>query len=100
METPENSFFFLSLHHSFGYDCKRFYNLSVINGDTLLHATGRIIHFYNIHTGELRYFKIPNDGCIGHIAVSDLTNFFLKLHGILVSDSSRKPAICCWRKGH
>lgn len=64
---PEN---FLSLDYSFGYDCKRFYNLSVINGDTLLYATGRFLHFLDVYSGELCYFKTPNDGCIGHIAVS------------------------------
>ena len=47
----------LSLCHSLGYDCTRRNNLHVLDARTLLYASGNLLHFLDIETGELRFLR-------------------------------------------
>lgn len=47
----------LSLCHSLGYDCTRRNNLHVLDAQTLLYASGNLLHFLDIETGELRFLR-------------------------------------------
>jgi hypothetical protein len=47
----------LALHHSLGYDCTRRRNLHVVDGSTLLYASGNLLHFLDCDSGELRFLR-------------------------------------------
>ena len=47
----------LSLSHSLGYDCTRRNNLHVVDANTLLYASGNLLHFLDCETGELRFLR-------------------------------------------
>ena len=47
----------LSLSHSLGYDCTRRNNLHVVDENTLLYASGNLLHFLNCGSGELRFLR-------------------------------------------
>ena len=63
----------LTLSHSLGYDCTRRNNLHVLDEKTLLYASGNLLHFLDIETGELRFLRTvggitaiqvhPKDSC-------------------------------------
>lgn len=60
---------FLFSSYSFGYDCKRYYNLTVADEKTLIFASGNLINFFNVETKELRFRRSAFGGGIGHITV-------------------------------
>ena len=47
----------LSLSHSLGYDCTRRNNLHVVDANTLLYASGNLLHFLDCDSGELRFLR-------------------------------------------
>ena len=47
----------LGLSHSLGYDCSRRNNLHVLDARTLLYASGNLLHFLDIETGDLRFLR-------------------------------------------
>ena len=47
----------LTLSHSLGYDCTRRNNLHVLDENTLLYASGNLLHFLDIETGNLRFLR-------------------------------------------
>ena len=47
----------LTLSHSLGYDCTRRNNLHVVDANTLLYASGNLLHFLDCETGELRFLR-------------------------------------------
>ena len=47
----------LTLSHSLGYDCTRRNNLHVVDAETLLYASGNLLHFLNCETGDLRFLR-------------------------------------------
>ena len=66
---PEN---IVSFDYSFGYDCKRYFNLCVVDKEVLIFASGNLIHIYDTRTGEKRYRRCFSGEGIGHITVSAL----------------------------
>ncbi|XP_075152852.1 cilia- and flagella-associated protein 44 [Haematobia irritans] len=57
----------IKLKHSFGYDCKRLFNMVLIDEDTLVFASGTYIHFFSISRKEIN-FRETVFGCgIGFI---------------------------------
>lgn len=70
---PENV---LEFDYSYGYDCKRYFNLCVMDRHILIFASGNLIHFLNADTG-LKWYRRCHSGLgIGHIAVSSLFHWF------------------------
>ncbi|XP_043276979.1 cilia- and flagella-associated protein 44 isoform X2 [Venturia canescens] len=57
----------LELDHSYGYDCQRFFNLCVADSDTVIFASGNLIHFFNTVTGDVTFRRCSTGGGIGHI---------------------------------
>lgn len=55
--------------HSFGYDCRRYFNLCVADPDTIIFASGNLIHFFNVAENKLWFRRGSTGGGIGHIAV-------------------------------
>ena len=47
----------LTLSHSLGYDCTRRNNLHVVDENTLLYASGNLLHFLDCGSGELRFLR-------------------------------------------
>ena len=47
----------LTLSHSLGYDCTRRNNLHVLDAKTLLYASGNLLHFLDVETGDLRFLR-------------------------------------------
>ncbi|XP_046809374.1 cilia- and flagella-associated protein 44 [Lucilia cuprina] len=57
----------IKLKHSFGYDCKRLFNMVLIDDDTLVFASGTYIHYFCISKKEVT-FRQSVFGCgIGFI---------------------------------
>lgn len=64
---PEN---IVNFDYSFGYDCKRYFNLCVVDKEVLIFASGNLIHLLNSRTGEKWYRRCFSGEGIGHITVS------------------------------
>ena len=47
----------LTLSHSLGYDCTRRNNLHVLDEKTLLYASGNLLHFLDVESGELKFLR-------------------------------------------
>lgn len=69
----ENS---LEYEYSFGYDCKKLYNLCLIDENILVFGSGTLIHFFNITSGQVWVRRTAKGTGIGFITVS---NFSLAL---------------------
>nr|CAD7399612.1 unnamed protein product [Timema cristinae] len=57
----------LEFHHSFGYDCLKYFNLCVMDKCMLIFISGNLIHFYNTETKQLTFRRSAGGGGIGHI---------------------------------
>ncbi|KAF5282186.1 hypothetical protein FQR65_LT02883 [Abscondita terminalis] len=55
---------FLTFDYSYGYDCKRIYNLVVLDEITLLFASGNFLHFFNVNTRKLSFRRSEFDNGI------------------------------------
>lgn len=55
--------------YSYGYDCKRHYNLVVADYRTLIFASGNLIHIFDIDLRRLKFRRSANGCGIGHIKV-------------------------------
>ncbi|EDW71227.1 cilia- and flagella-associated protein 44 isoform X2 [Drosophila virilis] len=65
----------LSLEHSFGYDCKRLFNLVLADNDTLIFASGNFLHYFSISRREVS-FRPTVFGCgVGFITKNELPEF-------------------------
>lgn len=67
----------LQFQHSYGYDCKRLYNLCLIDSNTLVFISGNLIHFFDLTTFEVTTRRSVLGGGIGCITVS-LQFFYTK----------------------
>ncbi|XP_076749592.1 cilia- and flagella-associated protein 44 [Xylocopa sonorina] len=57
----------LEFFHSYGYDCRKYFNLCVIDANTIAFAAGNLIQFLDVE-GNKVWFKIGSkDTGIGHI---------------------------------
>lgn len=64
---PEN---ILELEYSYGYDCRKLFNLCVIDEVILIFASGNVIHFFDTSSGKKWYRRCSSGRGIGHITVS------------------------------
>ncbi|XP_020806019.1 uncharacterized protein LOC110182328 [Drosophila serrata] len=65
----------ITIEHSFGYDCKRLFNLVLVDEDTLVFASGNFLKFFSISRQEIT-FQETKYGCgIGFITKNDHPDF-------------------------
>ncbi|XP_017757877.1 PREDICTED: uncharacterized protein LOC108549132 [Eufriesea mexicana] len=58
----------LEFFYSYGYDCRKYFNLCVVDTNTIAFAGGNLIHFFNVKENKI-WFKIGStDTGIGHIS--------------------------------
>ncbi|KAL9928049.1 cilia- and flagella-associated protein 44 [Glossina fuscipes fuscipes] len=57
----------IQLNHSFGYDCKRIYNMVLIDDDTLVFASGTYIHYFSVSKRTVTFRKSVFGTGIGFI---------------------------------
>ncbi|XP_077985504.1 cilia- and flagella-associated protein 44-like isoform X2 [Glandiceps talaboti] len=81
---PQN---LLSLHHSFGYDCKKRSNLQMLDPNTVIFAAGNIVEILNLQTKEQQYLRTSSGGGIGAIAVHPERTHFA------VAEKGKEPNI-------
>lgn len=43
----------ITFKHSYGYNCKKPYNLYLLGQDTLVYLSGNLIHFFNTRTYQI-----------------------------------------------
>lgn len=61
--------YIIYVSHSFSYDCRRYFNLCVIEPNVIVFASGNILHFLNTTTNVLWFRRGSTGGGIGHITV-------------------------------
>uniref|UniRef100_A0A1B6CQQ9 Uncharacterized protein n=2 Tax=Clastoptera arizonana TaxID=38151 RepID=A0A1B6CQQ9_9HEMI len=74
-------------HHSFGYDCRRYFNLCSADDETLIFLSGNLIHMYNVSTDELEFRRSAGGGGLGHVAKNP------KLPHLAVGEKGQNPLI-------
>ncbi|KAI4496377.1 hypothetical protein M0804_000187 [Polistes exclamans] len=57
----------LEFDHSFSYDCQKYFNFCVADPNTIIFASGNIIHFLNVTTRKIWFQRGATGGGIGHI---------------------------------
>lgn len=83
-DLPSN---FLSLYHSFGFECTKRSNLHILTTDHIVFSTGNIFQILNVKTKEQINLRSTSGGGIGAIAVHPSRKFFA------VSEKGIKPNI-------
>ncbi|XP_063689287.1 cilia- and flagella-associated protein 44-like isoform X5 [Bolinopsis microptera] len=71
--TPSN---FLTLFHSFGYECLKRANLHVLDETHVLFSAGNYIQIFNVDTKKLTYLPTVGGKGIGSIAVHPSRKYF------------------------
>lgn len=66
----------ISFHRkSLGYDCKKLFNLCLIESNVLVFVSGNLIHFFNISTKEIQTRPSVGGLGIGFVTVFYSSNF-------------------------
>lgn len=71
---------FLNMYisYSYGYDCRKYFNLCVVDPNTIAFATGNLIQFFNVEENKI-WFKLGSIGTgIGHISVNIVFSINIK----------------------
>ncbi|XP_054742319.1 cilia- and flagella-associated protein 44 [Anastrepha obliqua] len=80
----------LNLRHSFGYDCKRFFNLVLIDDNTLIFASGDYLHYFDIPTRTVTFRKTVFGCGVGFIARNEHPNF---IELLTIAENGPTPTI-------
>ncbi|KAF5302266.1 hypothetical protein FQA39_LY10305 [Lamprigera yunnana] len=67
----------LSFDYSYGYDCKRLYNLIVLDDEILVFFSGNFLHFFNVQTSKLWFRRSAFGSCIGCIGKNPMEHHFV-----------------------
>ncbi|XP_071455109.1 cilia- and flagella-associated protein 44 [Hetaerina americana] len=70
---PENV---LEFQHSYGYNCKKKFNLCIVGGSTIIFIAGNILTFLDIETKELLFKKSAVGGGIGFVCANPVSGHF------------------------
>ncbi|XP_076177015.1 cilia- and flagella-associated protein 44 isoform X2 [Ptiloglossa arizonensis] len=57
----------LEFFHSYAYNCQRYFNLCIADMNTIVFASGNLIHFYNVVENKIWFRRGSMGGGIGHI---------------------------------
>ncbi|XP_055386246.1 cilia- and flagella-associated protein 44 [Condylostylus longicornis] len=79
----------IEFDYSFGYNCKKLFNLCLITDNVLVFSSGNYIHYYHIATKELKYRRSASGGGIGFI----LKNPNPKLNYLTICENGNNPLI-------
>ncbi|XP_062543886.1 cilia- and flagella-associated protein 44 [Armigeres subalbatus] len=83
----------LEYDYSYGYDCKRPFNLCKIDDATLVFASGNLIHFFDVATQTVTTRRCSTGGGIGCIQ----TNPNPKLCHLTVGENGTNPPIIIYQ---
>ncbi|XP_070529333.1 cilia- and flagella-associated protein 44 isoform X2 [Cardiocondyla obscurior] len=81
----------LKFHHSFSYDCQRYFNLCVVEPNVVIFASGNILHFLNTETNQLWFRRGFTGGGIGHVTKNPTFDH------IAVGENGVKPPIIIYK---
>ncbi|RZC43160.1 thyroid receptor-interacting protein 11 [Asbolus verrucosus] len=65
----------LEFEFSFGYDCRKYFNLTVADPDTLVFASGNFINFFDVPTKTISFRRSALGGGIAHIKANPCPEF-------------------------
>ncbi|XP_030750373.1 cilia- and flagella-associated protein 44 [Sitophilus oryzae] len=57
----------LEFDFSFGYDCQKYFNLTVLDENTIIFSSGNFINFFDVTTRVITFRRSALGGGIGHI---------------------------------
>jgi hypothetical protein len=82
----------LKFHFSFGYDCRKYFNLTSPDPDTLIFASGNFINFFDVSSHTISFRRSALGGGIAHIKVRSfsihLDAYLCRLRPILTRNST------------
>ncbi|XP_032671308.1 cilia- and flagella-associated protein 44 isoform X3 [Odontomachus brunneus] len=81
----------LKFHHSFSYNCEKYFNLCVVEPNVILFASGNILHFLNTATNKLWFRRGSTGGGIGHVTKNPTFDH------IAVAENGVKPPIIIYK---
>ncbi|XP_047346720.1 cilia- and flagella-associated protein 44 isoform X1 [Vespa velutina] len=64
----------LEFDYSFSYDCQKYFNFCVADPNTIIFASGNIIHFLDVITKRIWFRRSATGGGIGHIIKNPIFN--------------------------
>ncbi|XP_046813292.1 cilia- and flagella-associated protein 44 isoform X1 [Vespa crabro] len=64
----------LEFDYSFSYDCQKYFNFCVADPNTIIFASGNIIHFLDVITKRIWFRRSSTGGGIGHIIKNPIFN--------------------------
>ncbi|CAH1956940.1 unnamed protein product [Acanthoscelides obtectus] len=79
----------LEFHFSYGYDCRKHFNLVVLDGETLCFASGNFINFFSVPTKKIWFRRSALGGGIGHIRKNPNPDY----PHFAVAECGKKPII-------
>nr|XP_033337675.1 cilia- and flagella-associated protein 44 [Megalopta genalis] len=82
---------FLELFYSYAYDCKKYFNLCVVDKDTVAFTSGNLIHFFNVIENTMTFRRSILGGGIGHIAKNPKKEHFA------VAENGTNPVIIIYK---
>lgn len=77
--------------HSYGYDCKKMFNLVLIDANTLVFASGNLIHFFNIQTATITTRRSACGGGIGFVTKNPIFNH------LTIAENGSDPTIFIYK---
>ncbi|XP_076666446.1 cilia- and flagella-associated protein 44 isoform X2 [Andrena cerasifolii] len=81
----------LEFFHSYAYDCQRYFNLCVVDADTVVFASGNLIHCLNVAEDKIWFKRGSRGGGIGHISKNPAAN------QIAVGENGVEPRIIIYK---
>lgn len=87
------SFVFGPSSHSYGYDCKRMYNLVMMDINTLVFASGNLIHFFDLPSLTVTTRRSACGGGIGCVAKNPNPDY----NYLTVGENGKKPTIFIYK---
>ncbi|XP_011307884.1 uncharacterized protein [Fopius arisanus] len=81
----------VQFNHSYGYDCRRYFNLCVPDPNTLIFSSGAFIHFYDVVNNRVTFKRCSMGTGIGHIAKNPQESH------IAVGETGENPPIIIYK---
>ncbi|XP_029161342.1 cilia- and flagella-associated protein 44 isoform X2 [Nylanderia fulva] len=81
----------LEFHHSFSYDCQKYFNLCVAEPNIIIFISGNILHFWNVTTNKLWFRRGYTGDGIGHVTKNPVFDH------IAVGENGIKPPIIIYK---
>ncbi|CRK89887.1 CLUMA_CG003434, isoform A [Clunio marinus] len=83
----------ISFDHSFGYDCKKMYNLVLMDKEALVFASGNLIHFFNVSTSKVTTRRSAMGEGIGFIVKNPNPD----LNHLTIGENGKNPTIFIYK---